>query len=347
MSVITAVPRNEVIVGDARDALRRMPDNSVDMVLTSPPYFRLRDYQTPGQIGLEQRVNDWATSLRQVAGELRRVLTPTGTLWLNVGDTYATHGSQGAERKSLLLGPERLALALVADGWILRNKLVWHKPNRMPTSATDRLACSWEIVYVLAKQPHYFFDLDAIRVPHLSRPPKPSSAARLDRESWRGPNADDASGLARLKQRGMVGHLLGKNPGDLWSIASSNYRGSHHATFPVALAERAVRAGCPEARCARCRMPWRRAVRRRFTAGLGETAVRGALKPSCDCRSRSEPGLVLDPFVGAGTTALGAIDNGRDWLGIELSPVFAAEARARVSRHMNGYGQPRASPEAA
>lgn len=344
MSDQESTPRNHVLVGDAGEHLSGLQAESVDMVLTSPPYFRLRDYDAEGQLGLEDHVDQWVASLRDTAREIRRVLTPTGTLWLNLGDTYAAHQRQGAQRKSLLLGPERVALALVADGWRLRNKIVWRKTNRMPTSARDRLACSWEYIYVFARDADYFFDLDAIRIPHTSRASKQRPAAERAREAWRGPNGNDASGLALLKQRGLVGHPLGKNPGDVWDLASSNYRGSHHATFPVRLAERAIQAGCPEARCTRCRLPWRRAVSRKLIAGLGETAIRGMLAATCDCQAPSEPGLVLDPYFGVGSTALGAIEQGRDWLGIELNPAFAREAQQRIAGYHPTSGPARASP---
>jgi site-specific DNA-methyltransferase (adenine-specific) len=331
------LPRNRVIVGDAGEQLRRLPGDSVDMVLTSPPYFRLRDYQVDGQLGLEGHVDQWVSELRTVAEEMRRVLTPTGTLWLNLGDTYATHVRQGAERKSLLLGPERLALALTADGWCLRNKIIWQKANPVPSSVRDRLTCSWEVVYVLARSPRYHFDLDAIRMPHRTkRAPKQRPVSRGNREAWRGPNGDDASGLRVLHAEGRVGHPLGKNPGDVWRLASSNYRGAHHATFPVRLAEQAIRAGCPERRCIACRAPWRRRVLR----AVGGAAVRAALSASCGCAANSEPGLVLDPFFGAGTTAVAAEGLGRDWLGIELSPGFAAEAERRIQQAR--HGPPRA-----
>lgn len=331
MSRARVVPRNRIIVGDALDRLRELPDASVDMVLTSPPYFALRDYGHPGQIGLEGNVDAWVSAVRQVAAELPRVLTPTGSLWLNVGDTYSLHHRQGAARKGLLLGPERLVLALLADGWIVRNKVVWHKPNRMPTSARDRLAASWEALYVLVRQSDYFFDLDAIRVPHRSRPPRKRGPRRPpSRDSWRGPNADQPSGLACMRAEGRIGHALGSNPGDVWSIGTSRYAGGHHATFPLTLAERAIRAGCPERRCSACRLPYRRGISEANT--LGELAVRGRLRPSCRCEATSEPGLVLDPFMGAGTTALGALAHRRDWLGIELNRRFATEAQARIQR---------------
>lgn len=328
VSVHRATPRNQVLVGDAHERLARLPDASIDLVLTSPPYYRLRDYGIDGQLGDEPTVEEWVSNLAAVASEIRRVLVPTGSLWLNLGDSYATHKRQGAARKSLLLAPERLALRLTNGDWILRSKIVWAKTNPMPTSVVDRLACTWEAVYVFTKQPTYFFDLDAIRVPHTSQPSKRHRATpRLrGREQWRGPNAGGSSGLAQVKAAGRVGHPLGKNPGDVWRVASSNYRGPHRATFPVALAERAVLAGCPEARCTSCRAPWRRETVR----AVGGTAVRGALAPSCRCKTASEPGLVLDPFIGSGTTGVAAEVHGRDWLGIELSPVFANLARHRI-----------------
>jgi DNA modification methylase len=321
-------PRHQIIVGDAQEQLQRLPDSFVDMVVTPPPYFRLRDYDVDGQLGLEASVTDWVASLVAISREIRRVLVPTGTLWLNLGDTYSTHRRQGADRKSLLLGPERLALALIADGWILRNKIVWQKSNSMPSSVHDRLTCKWEVIYVFAKQSRYFFDLDQIRVPHTSRPPKPRTgpALRHQREVWRGPNGDDTSGLARLKALGRSGHPLGKNPGDVILYASSNYRGAHHATFPIGLIDQFIRAGCPELRCSRCHLPWLRQVLR----STNGTARRSALGPSCDCSAPTEPGLVLDPFFGAGTTAIAAERTQRDWLGIELNHQYADLARSRI-----------------
>ncbi|GFG50177.1 site-specific DNA-methyltransferase [Mycolicibacterium agri] len=328
--------RNELLIGDALDRLRELPDDSVDMVLTSPPYFRLRNYAARGQIGLEPHVDQWVDQLADISAEIRRVLVPTGTFWLNLGDTYSTHHSQGANRKSLLMAPERLALRLQQTGWIIRNKIVWAKTNPMPTSIKDRLSCSYEPIYVFAKQPTYFFDLDAIRQPHRSALSKPSAMKQRGDESWRGPNADSERGLDALKAQGLVGHPLGKNPGDVWQLSSSNYRGAHHATYPVTLARRAIQAGCPEARCAHCLLPWRRRVIR----AIGGTAVRASLAPTCDCDAPREPGLVLDPFIGSGTTAVAAEELARDWLGVELNPDFAAMARQRISDAREGREVP-------
>lgn len=329
MSASAEIPRNRIIIGDAIDRLRRLPDASVDTVITSPPYFRLRDYAVEGQLGLESDIDIWVEHLRMLSAEIHRVLVPTGTYWLNLGDTYSSHPSQGANRKSLLMAPERVAMRLQEAGWIIRNKIVWAKPNPVPSSVPDRLNCTYEVIYVLAKQPAYFFDLDAIRQPHRSA--LTSSMKRkqgvASREAWRGPNGMAASGLQALKARGKVGHPLGKNPGDVWTIAPGGYRGAHHAVFPQELAERMIAAGCPEARCIRCRLPWKRRVIR----ALGGTASRAALAPTCQCSSESEPGLALDPFMGSGTTAVAAENLGRDWLGVELNPVFADVARDRIT----------------
>lgn len=241
------LPRGEVLIGDAQTTLRTLPDASIDMVLTSPPYFRLRDYGREGQIGLEPHVDDWVHQLLPVMQELRRILRPTGSLWLNLGDTYATHPREGAERKSLLLGPERLALAMVAAGWVLRNKIVWAKTNPRPTSVPDRLACTWEPVYLFAAGQRAFFDLDAIRQPHRTPPPRGGkrggNRSGAARRQYHGPNSDRLGGLTALKAQGRVGHPLGKNPGDVWQLATGGLRIGHHpAVFPPALAERAILA---------------------------------------------------------------------------------------------------------
>ncbi|WP_375431018.1 DNA-methyltransferase [uncultured Friedmanniella sp.] len=324
---MTDAPRSKVLIGDARETVQSLADASIDMVLTSPPYFRLRNYRVSGQLGAEDHVDDWVTQLRAVAAEVARVLTPSGSFWLNVADTYSAHPRQGGASRSLLLGPERLLLTLQADGWLVRNKIVWAKTNPMPTSARTRFASTHESLFLLTRSPSYFFDLDAVRVPHRSRPSTPPRRQAADhRAIWRGPNATGDNGLRALKAAGLPGHPLGKNPGDVWQLATSAYRGPHPATFPLPLAERAIQAGCPEAACVSCRQPWRRPLIRQ----LGGSAVRGALAATCGCAAGHRPGLVLDPFFGVGSTGLAAERLGRDWLGIELNPDFAREAAHRL-----------------
>ena len=181
--------RNVILVGDAGQQLRMRPSGSINCVITSPPYFLLRDYDAHGQIGLEQTVELWVDKLAAVMAEVGRVLADHGTVWLNLGDSYSRHTRYGGPPKSLLLGPERLLLALSADGWIIRNKIAWAKTNPRPASVGDRLTCTWEPLYLLVRQRRYFFDLDAIRVPHRSAPGRQRrgrSAPGAGRPTWAG-----------------------------------------------------------------------------------------------------------------------------------------------------------------
>jgi site-specific DNA-methyltransferase (adenine-specific) len=331
MSAKTAqrLSTNRILVGDVRDKLQELPEGSIDTVITSPPYFRLRNYGSKKQIGLESHVDQWVEELRIVFRGLHRVLKPTGSVWLNLGDTYSGSLKDGGMAKSLLLAPERLALALQADGWILRNKVIWAKPNPMPTSVKDRLSCTYEVVYFLTKSKDYFFDLDAIRVPHAgsvgkSKSKRPSWSVP---PSWRGPSAGSNSGLDRLKAQGLAGHPLGKNPGDVWSVATAGFRGAHHAVFPQKLVERPLLATCPEQVCAACGVPWSRDGSR----SPKPVGTIGEVQKDCVCpSSETRPGIALDPFMGSGTTAIVAEKLGRDWIGVELNPTFAEMAMTRI-----------------
>lgn len=334
------LPVGRVLVGDAARRLRQLPTGSVDTVVTSPPYFMLRNYGVPGQIGLEESVDDWVKRLRQVLCELARVLKPEGSVWLNLGDTYSRHPRHGALPKGLVLGPERLLLALSVDGWMVRNKVVWAKPNPMPASVRDRLNTTWEPLYLLTRSAHYLFDLDAIRVPPRSQLKSPSIASgstkygvrSKSRPAWSGPLAGSNSGLEAMKARGASSHPLGKNPGDVWAISTGAYRGAHFAAFPEAIVERPLRATCPERTCLTCGTAWRRAQLRSSQLALGAVAVLGALRKSCACPDRSwQPGVVLDPFLGAGTVGLVAERLHRRWLGIELNDEFARQAEQRIA----------------
>jgi DNA modification methylase len=321
-------PRNQVLQGDALAVLRTLLDASVDCVVTSPPYFQVRSYQGGAQeFGQETHVDEWVAHLRAVAAEIARVLVPWGTFWLNVGDVYASRPSEGAPAKSLLLGPERLAQALLADGWLVRNRLSWSKPNPLPSSAADRLTQSWEFVYLLVRERRYFFDLDAIREPLASAEaarPRPTP----DRRTCHGSRDHGHSGLTRLGREGMRGHPLGKNPGDAWRIAGARVRG-HSASFPAELIRRPILASCPEKVCTRCGRPWQRARHPvRFVDGKPQPR---ALVP-CGCEAATRSGLVLDPFMGSGTVALVARQHGRDWLGIELNPKYVQLTRERLER---------------
>lgn len=319
-------PRNVVLVGDALARLRGLPSGAVDCVITSPPYFGLRDYSVRGQLGREAHVDAWVERLRAVCREVARVLAPHGGLWLNLGDSYSRGEAFGAPAKSLLLGPDRVARALVDDGWILRNRVVWAKSNPLPSPAKDRLTTTHEVVFFLVRRPSYYFDLDAIREPALStrRPRRGTSTP----PAALGVLAGSRGGLVAMAEQGRTAHPLGKNPGDVWSLGSSAYRGAHFATFPPALVRRPLLASCPPTVCVACGRPWRRATR----AVSNDTPDRAEVRPfvPCGCGAATRPGLVLDPFFGTGTVATVAREHGRDWLGIELNADYLPMASQRL-----------------
>lgn len=212
--------------GSALDVTRAMPDGSVDCVVTSPPYFGLRDYGHEDQYGTEATPDEYIESMIGLYQEVRRVLTDEGTFWLNVGDSYGP-------RKNLLGIPWRVALALQDDGWTLRNDIIWAKPNAMPESVTDRLANRHEHLFLFTKSPRYWFDLDPIRKPHTSSPSRAGANALRGQKAIRksGPNSGQYS-------------EGGRNPGDVWDIATRPFPGAHFATFPEELPRRCIASGC-------------------------------------------------------------------------------------------------------
>ncbi len=319
------LPVNEILLGDALSQLRSLPTSSVDCIVTSPPYYGLRNYAADGQLGLEPSVHEWVSELVAIAAELARVLQPHGSMWLNLGDSYSRRVRHGAPPKGLLLAPERLLLQLSEQGWIVRNKVVWAKPNAMPASVEDRLTASWEPLYFLVRSRRYHFDLDAIREPHTSGPrAKRRAPVASAPPRWAGPLAGNQIGLDRLHARGLVGHPLGRNPRDVWRIPTSGRRDDHHAAYPEALIERPIRATCPERVCTRCGLPWEQPhppPKKEPPTGV---------RPMCGCRAASRRGIVLDPFIGSGTTAVVAERLGRNWVGIELQPRFVDLAWKRI-----------------
>jgi len=330
---VKTLPRNTILTGAADKALAGLLTGSVDCVVTSPPYANgLRRYSnSEDELGQEPNVTEYVTSLTAVLRQVRRLLKDSGSLWLNLGDSFSKHVRQGAPRGSLLLVPQRLALALSADGWIVRNICVWAKPNAMPQSAPDRLSPTYETIIFATKSRRYFFDLDAIRIPHRSAD-RARPQARERSRRYQGGN----SGLGRLKAAGRVGSARGKNPGDVWTVPTATDRLGHQATFPEALVERPILATCPERICVQCDAAWTRPTRirsRRTSEGMRHTREVGELR-RCDCFAPSRPGVVLDPFMGTGTTAVVAERLRRDWLGVELNPSFTklAEDRLRSAR---------------
>ncbi|MFC8531884.1 DNA-methyltransferase [Nocardia sp. NPDC057227] len=284
--------------GDALEVARTLADGAANCIVTSPPYFGLRDYGQPGQYGLEGSPAEYVATMRELFAELRRVLADDGTLWLNLGDSYAGKPASGRGKASALASrsvaarqggggyvtglpdknligiPWRAAFALQDDGWILRNAIVWHKPNAMPESVADRLTTRYEQVFLFSKKPRYWFDLDPIREAHIY-----ANAGTAGSGGW----ADGQSrGVPTNGARHQFGHSEGRNPGDVWEIPTTPFPGAHFATMPPALAERCILSGC---------------------------------RPG---------GTVLDPFSGSGTTGLAAARHGRRYIGIDLSDEYLA-----------------------
>lgn len=293
-------------------------DETVQCVVTSPPYWGLRDYGVAGQLGQEYAVEDYVRHLVEVFREVRRVLRDDGTVWLNLGDCYAGSGrglmgdgtpsdrglaKQATNRgtsagtfppkgngtlkaKDLVGVPWRVAFALQEDGWWLRSDCIWHKPSAMPESVKDRPTLDHEHVFLLAKRGRYFYNGDAIREPITSR----LRERRLQKDT----STVSAKWADRASHWGTTAG--GRNRRTVWSIASASYSGPHYATMPVALASLCVLAG-------------------------------------------TRPGdLVLDPFAGSGTTGVAAVTNGRSFIGLDLNPAYTALARRRLAACQPGIG---------
>jgi DNA modification methylase len=332
-----------ILSGDCRAILPTLPPDSFDCVITSPPYWGLRDYQVDGQIGLEQTMQAYLDTMVDVCRDLRRVLKPEGTFWLNIGDSYATAGGgglqgkngnranraftavgssqkgvpEGLKPKDLCLIPNRLAILLQEDGWYVRSEIIWAKPNPMPESVKDRPTCAHEKVWLLTKGERYYYDADAIREP-------PSAALikqvedgynGLDTKDYASGGAQSASGTKQRiiakarekidKQRGHGRRHQGFN--ERWDKLSKDEKISLGANA------RNVWQISPE--------PYRGAHFATMPPALAERCI----KAGCPVG-----GAVLDPFGGAGTTGLVADRLGRHSTLIELNPAYRDLAAARV-----------------
>jgi DNA modification methylase len=301
-----------ILIGDVRERLKELPDQSVNCCVTSPPYWGLRDYGNDDQIGLEQQPGAFIAELVEVFGEVKRVLRDDGTLWVNMGDSYAstkegnTNGTagkvkqkagvndntrkrtipDGLKAKDLVGIPWMLAFALRADGWYLRQDIIWHKPNPMPESVRDRCTKAHEYIFLMSKSPRYYFDSEAMK--------EPSSQLGKTNIRFGGNKYGDSDDPKHSTKSGNEYTDTGfRNKRSVWSVTTRPFKGAHFATFPTALIEPCILAGCPEG------------------------------------------GTVLDPFFGAGTTGLVAQRHNRKWIGCELNPEYAAIAQTRIEAEAN------------
>ena len=301
----------QMLLGDCRETMRTLPAGSVHTCVTSPPYWGLRDYGVAGQMGLETTPDAYVANLVEVFREVKRVLRDDGTLWLNLGDSYASDfkGSGGPSEKQLsnagswyeskkmnhgvkpkdLVGiPWMVAFALRADGWYLRSDIIWHKPNPMPESIRDRPTKAHEYLFLLSKSQKYFYDVDVIREPHVWAKDPQNDGKRHTYAANAKHNQVDPD-RQRTKTDCVSFHPLGRNKRTVWTVATRPFRGAHFATFPSALIEPCIKAGCP----------------------VG--------------------GTVLDPFGGAGTTGLVSDQLGRNAILCELNPEYIDIAKKRLS----------------
>jgi site-specific DNA-methyltransferase (adenine-specific) len=275
---------DRIIHGDTHEQLKLLPADLVDAIVTSPPYYQQRDYTGAGQVGLEATPEAYVAALVQVFAECRRVLKDTGTLWLVLGDKY--------EAGQLLGMPWRVALALKADGWILRSDIIWHKPNAMPSAVKNRPTTDHEYVFFLSKTLAYHYDADAIREPHVTFTEKSRMRGGRRHFFQRGgtPEQGKNQGASNLHDGrwDQAFHPKGRNKRTVWSIPLSKFREAHFAVFPASLVETCILAGSPEG------------------------------------------GVVLDPFLGSGTTAVVAKELGRHYLGIDCVAEYCQMAERRV-----------------
>jgi len=300
-----------IIFGDCRETMRRWAAEGVkaQMCVTSPPYFGLRDYGHEGQIGLEQTPEEYIAAMVEVFRCVKDVLADDGTLWLNIGDSYAAQGGaqvqgtkqakgsqagawngetrkppQGIKPKDLIGIPWMLAFALRADGWYLRQDIIWHKPNPMPESVRDRCTKAHEYIFLLSKSERYFFDSEAMREPGVIPAGTKAAKGSAERQAQSGVNA-------RPPEYKVYDGM--RNRRSVWTVNTRPYKGAHFATFPPALIEPCILAG-------------------------------------------SRPGdVVLDPFMGSGTTAQVALQNGRKYLGCELNESYAELQQQRIKAIQN------------
>jgi len=372
--------RNQIVCADALTYLKTLPDESINMCVTSPPYWQQRDYGTAGQIGMEESLGEYLKRLVGVFREVRRVLRSDGTCWINMGDKYAGSGMSGGGKNTIaggsnllesnyaslgladkqLIGlPWRLAFALQADGWWLRSDVIWHKPSVMPESVRDRPTRDHEYVFLTTKAARYWYDTVAIREPiaaeTIARERRGRGSDHKNTRGAPGQAAHTMQGARRVDPHRTVSNY--RNKRTVWSVAATGTKQAHFATYPPTLIEPMILAGCPEAVCVTCGSPHVRITERHFHPPINASAernVRGTdgqkrqaggwndtprgrvdaetvgWKAGCECNAGTARGIVLDPFMGSGTTALVAFSLHRDYVGAEINENFAAMAVRRL-----------------
>lgn len=300
---------NVIFNEDCLIGLQKLPDNSIDCCISSPPYWGLRDYGVDGQIGNENEFTDFINKLAEIYKEVYRVLKPEGTCFVNLGDTFngtkvgnteitknknvvtdtfKKEQCKSVGNKSLLMIPERFAIEMISSGWILRNQIIWHKPNQMPQSATDRFTVDFEKIFFFVKQSTgYYFEQ---QLEPYTEPMNRWAGNNLEangKSDW-----DNGTGQSTYRNRNMRPNPDGKNMRTVWSINTKPFPDAHFAIFPETLVERMIKAGCPE------------------------------------------NGIVLDPFMGAGTTAVTARKLNRNYIGYDLNPDYVKMANNRLYQEL-------------
>lgn len=380
------LPVNQIMLGNVLDVLKELPDESVHCCVTSPPYWGLRDYEVEGQLGLEETPEEYVEKLVLVFREVRRVLRRDGIFWLNLGDSYVGTGHKGdwkdpknvegrngqsvalnnkvagLKSKDLVGIPWRVAFALQADGWYLRSDIIWHKPNAMPESVTDRPTKAHEYIFLLSKSEKYYYDQDAIREPYTDV--KNGSSATFQREdSKRGVAVDPKNTYATHRQDrvdNVYGHG-GRNKRSVWTVATKPYKEAHFAVFPPELIEPCILAGTSgHGCCSSCGASYARITKKgdpilhAWSAkgagqyniddgGMRRTGLESGStlkhivpiqtigwEPTCSCNAGVSPCILLDPFFGSGTTGFVALQNRRNYIGIELNPKYVKIAKKRL-----------------
>jgi DNA modification methylase len=358
--------KNKILNGDALEVLKEFPDNSIDCVVTSHPYWGLRNYGVDGQLGLEPTFEEYIDKLCDVFDEVKRVLKKEGTCWVNIGDTYSGGVNNNDNKKvdgvkknmkvikanlpdkCLVQIPARFAIEMTNRNWVLRNEIIWHKPNCMPSSVKDRFTVDFEKIFFFVKSKKYYFEQQ-----FEMRVTDPIKDLERIRNQQKGNNKNNQGGVSVFKNTLTDGEILerasmGRNKRCVWSITTKPFKESHFAVFPPDLVETPIKAGCPEFVCNKCGKAREKIIEREYVGSsekrgghnIGgsiyniphETAkIKSVYYTDCGCNAGFSPGIVLDPFMGSGTAAVVAKKLGRNFIGIELNPKYIEIAEKRIN----------------